>query len=331
MSMQGRRRLLGGLGAAALGLPALAPTTAQAQVAGNVVIGKDGWLFPAWDDVRRVDLAKTRRVAQFVNSAIQTMKLAGIEVVVSLTPTKARVYPEFLPEGFRSTPDADRRYALVLEELRRQGTLVPDLATLFATMRRSQPAEQIYFKADIHWTPMGAEPAATETAREIKARVQLPAAPRPGTRLGPPVTMRYEKNDLAAELPVAEQRRYPFEPFRVRQVVTQGQAALVEDDSADVTVVGNSFMQVGYGFPPMLSNQLARPVALAVKIGRVGPYRTLLDYLASPGFRSQRPKVLVWHFLEGNMEIMPDHTGTWAGAAMAPNAFMTELRNRVAR
>jgi alginate O-acetyltransferase complex protein AlgJ len=300
-------------------------------VAGNVVVGKDGWLFPAWDEIRRVDLAKTRRVAQVITNAVQTMKLAGIEVAISLTPTKARVYPEFLPDGFRSSPEADRRYAVALEELRKFGTVVPDLATLFATLRRSQPAEKVYFKADIHWTPMGAEPAAAETAKAVKASLRLPPSPRPGTRLGPVVTMRYEKNDLAEQLPAAEQRNYAFESFRVRQVVRGGQAALVEEDSADVTVVGNSFMQVGYGFPPMLSNQLERPVNLAVKIGRVGPYRTLLDYVSGQSFRTDRPKLIIWHFLEGNMEIMPDHVGTWAAGAISPQAFMAELSNRVAR
>jgi alginate O-acetyltransferase complex protein AlgJ len=324
-----RRALLGGLGA--LGLSRAAFGQSTPLMLNNVVLGRDGWLYGGWEDVRRVDLARTRRVTTLISNAASILKQNGIDTVISLTPTKARIYPEFLPEAFRSTADAERRYAVALEELRRPGTVVPDLATLFADLRRTQPTQPLYFKADIHWTPMAAEPAAVETAKAIKAGLRLPPSARPGTRLGPHVSMRYEKNDLAEQLPATERGKYAFENFRVRQVQrASGQAALIEDDSADVVVVGNSFMQVGYGFPPMLSNQLERPVSLAVKIGRVGPYRTLLDYVTSAPFRQSRPKLLVWHFLEGNMEILPDHVGTWATGAIAPQDFLNDLRRAVA-
>lgn len=321
----GRRSALAGLAAVAGsgGLPA--PATAQNS--GQVVHGKDGWLFAAWEDIRRVDLAKCRRVAQLVGNAVGILQQAGIEVAISLTPTRARIYPEFLPDHFQPSNEAKRRYALVLEELRKSRAVVPDLADLFAGLRTSQPAEPAFFKADIHWTPMGAEAAATDMARQVKNAVRLPPPPHPGTQLGHTITMRYDTNDLAQLLPPAEQRRFPPQAYKVREVVrARGVAALLEDETADVVVVGNSYMQVGFGFPPMLSNQLGRPVSLVWKVGRVGPFRTLLDYLEGPLFKGQKPKLLVWHFLEGNMEYLPDVVSTFGQGAMPPQEFLSDLR-----
>jgi alginate O-acetyltransferase complex protein AlgJ len=319
-----RRALLAGLGAGGISL--IPFSAAKATIVNVVAIGKDGWLFPVWDEVHHVDFQRIQSAVQVVNEAVDIFKRANIDIVIPVTPVKSRIYREFLPDDFKFSADADRRYAVIMDGLRRPGTLVPDLAAALSNARAAQPGELMYFKADTHWTAAGAESAATEVAKQIKARLHLPPSSQPGTRLGPYVTMEQGKNDLAALLPAAEASKYPVVSYRIHQAPGgEGQASLVEDDSADTVVVGNSYMQPKYGFAAMLSNQLGRPVSLVWRINVFGPYRTLLIYLNSAAFR-RRPKLVVWQFNEFNMGQAADSKGVWGQNAMAPQAFLSEVR-----
>lgn len=307
------------------------PRADPASREGEVIHGRDGWLFGAWEDIRRVELRRTRELCQYLNGAVRIMRAEGLRVAICVTPAKARIYQDFLPADFQPNADATARYAAVMEELGRGEAIVFDHATQFAALRRSS-RDALFFKADIHWTPAGGAAAATELAKLVKSQASLPAPRRPGTGLGDYISMRYESNDLAGMLPPAQRARFPFEQFRVRRIIGAPQGVgLIEEDGADCVIVGNSFMQTGFGFPPMFSNQLARPVALAVQVGRFGPYTTLLNYLKSDLFRNERPNLIVWHFLEGNMEVMPDHSGYWGSSAMPAAQFISELRRLVRR
>jgi hypothetical protein len=319
-----RRAMVTGVGVGAIcGIPLEA---ARAAIVNVVAVGKDGWLFAIWDNVHHADVQKMRRMAQFVGDAIGVLKHANIDVAISITPSKARVYRDFLPGDFQFSAEADRRYATALEEYRRPGTLVPDLATTFANLRRAQPDAALFFKGDSHWTAAGAEAAAVGFAREIKEKLRLAPNATPGTRLGPPTSMLQEKNDLAELLPASDRAKYPMQTYLIHKPVeAEGQAALVEEDTADVVVIGNSFMQLKYNFSPMLSNQLNRPVSLAWKVNLYGPYRTLLIYLASESFRRLRPKLIVWNFQETDLEALPDSHENWYSNAMPLQSFMAEL------
>ena len=294
-----------------------------------VVVGKDDWLFAIYDEVRRTDLARVRAVTQVINDAVAAMKRAGIETVVSLTPAKARIYREYLPSDFQFAPDSDKRYVMSLDLLRAPGTLVPDLATVLLDARKAHPDEAYFFKADTHWTAAGAEPTAIELAKQIKSKLHLPPSSKPGTQFGPVVTMRQSTNDLAEGLPDAIGAKYGVQTYRMRQPVQAAGAGLVDDDDADVLLVGNSFMQPKYGFAAMLSNQLERPVSLMWKVHQSSPYRTLLSALGSDRFRRRRPKLLVWDFEETDMMATTDQPGVWGQNAMGSQAFLTDLRTTV--
>ncbi len=320
-----RRALFSGLGALAVTLS----RPARAAIMGVVVVGKDGWLFPVWDEVRTVDPQRIHKVTQVINEAVAILKRAGIETVISLTPAKSRVYREFLPDDFRFSADAERRYAIALDDLRRPGTVVPDLATLFLNLRKAQPTAELFFKTDTHWTPAGSEPAAVEIARAIKAQLHLPPSARPGTQLGDYVNMLQPKNDLSELLPPALKAKYPGQAYRIRRVIGAHQSALLEDDTADTVVIGNSFTQPKYGFSDGISKELNRPVGLMWKVHQFGPYRTLLDYLASAGFKQQRPKLIIWDFEETDVDAAADRSDVWGQDAMPPETFLASLRKAV--
>jgi alginate O-acetyltransferase complex protein AlgJ len=289
----------------------------------GTVIGQQDWLYLVWDDPRRADFNQMNRVTEIVEKAVATLRAARIDVVLAFVPAKSRVYRAFLPEDFRFTPETDRRYAVSLERLRKSGAIVPDLAEVFADMLKAKPDDKIFFKNDTHWTALGAEAAAKVIAQEMKAQLKLPPSPRPGANVGPAVTKVHVKSDLSLVLPPKE---HPDESFQVHEVVAaKGKASLIDDDRPDVVVVGSSYMQPKYNFAEMLSNQLNRPVGLVWKVHLVGPYKTLLSYVTSDSFKKQRPRAIVWNFLEIDMELMPDSQAALRENAMPPEAFLSEL------
>ena len=310
--------------AAAIGLM---PAATRAAVESNlVVIGKDGWLFPIWDEVRHSEPAVVRRVIDTLNQGVALLNAAKIEVAISLTPSKSRVFRDMLPNDVKWTAESDRRYASALDDLRRPGTLVPDQATLFASLRKQVPADSLFFKADTHWTAVGAEQSAKLMAQEIAQKRPLPPSKQPGSHLAPAVTIRQERNDLAAMLPQAEQSNYPFQSYALRKPAEAAGGALLDDDTADVVVIGNSYMQPVYGYSSVLSEQLGRPVGLFWKVHQMSPYWDMLTYLGSDASKKQRPRLIVWNLEESDLESMSSNPGTWGSTAMAPAAFLSGLQ-----
>jgi alginate O-acetyltransferase complex protein AlgJ len=302
-----------------------------AEAIGTVIIGREGWLFPAWETLPLVDLATVDKVAPIVAGVVSQFKAAGIDMAVTLMPIRARVYRPFYPSDAAFTADAQRRYAYARDRLTAHGVLVPDLATLFATLA-ARPAvaevatdanfapvgSDLFFKADTHWTTNAALPAADAVAAQMIARFAPAAGAAPGAQLGDAVRTLQEKNDLADLLPVADQAKYKLETYMLPQVAgLQGDDALIAPDAADTVVIGNSYMQPKYGFSTRLSHALNRPVSLFWKIDRYGPYATLAEYLKGDVFKTQRPKLIVWNIRETQMEHLPSDDDFYAQNAMS--------------
>ena len=303
---------------------------ADAQQPSLVEIGVQGWLFPTWDRIHRVDLAAVRSTLQSVTAAIEVLRAARIQVVICLIPSKKRIMSQFLPPGTTVAPEAAQRYSLTVQEATRVGALVPDLEALFRAQIQRDPARHLFFKSDTHWTPFGSEVAAVEMARQMRAGLQLPQSPRPGTRLGDLRTMTLAAGDLVQHIPAAQRASFGAEESLIRQILPpEGAAALIEDDSHDTVIVGTSNVQPRFGFQPVLSNQLVRPVGLTWRPNNVGTYFALLEYVRSEGFRRQRPRALVWNHLEQDMLSSPGNPA-WGTAAMAPAEFLNQLRRAVA-
>ena len=312
------------LGGAVLATPALA------EIRGEVVIGRDGWLFAAWENIRAGNIAGVRRVGGLISEAIGILKQGGIEVGIVLVPMRARIYPEFLPETFRMGAEAEQRYSTLLADWRRAGALMPDLATAFTALK-TREREPIFFKQDNHWRPPAAYLAAEEMARSAQA-ARLPPSSRPGTRLGDWVNFTQQTADLTALLPPADRARFPMERYRIRAVPPAVGSLLGDDDAgSDVALAGNSFTMPRMGFTPALSSALGRTVRLFMRAGNFGHWKMLTEYLSGPIFRNTRPRLLIWQLLEGNMEHMPDQRGYFGANAMAPAEFLRVVRQAAAR
>ena len=317
-----RRTVLAGAAATVI------PSVSQAAIVNLVAVGKDGWLFPIWDEVRRVDLKRIKPVVDVVAQAVDIMKKANIQIVFALTPVKSRVYEDMLLDDFKFSADPQRRYTESLTQLRALGALTPDMFTPLQALRKAQPAQPLFFKADTHWNATGAETSATAMAKEMREKLKLPASAATGTKLGAATTMTQEKNDLAALLPPADAAKYQLETYPLRAVQPSA-GGLLDDEAADVVVVGNSYMQPRFGFSAMLSNQLNRPVQLVWKVHQYGPYQTLLSYFASDAFKRKKPAVIVWNFHETDMIIPSDRKDGWGQNVIAPQAFLDAVKKAV--
>lgn len=319
----GRRAAFG------LSASALAAQGARAQGRPGAIRGRDGWLFLEWDDPANVDLTNMPRISGLLRDATALIRGKGIDVAFVVLPSKYRIYRDMLPPGHGYTQLADQRLALVLQELRGGSPLVPDLAAPLLERRRSAPQDQLFFKADTHWTPTGAAVTAAEMARQIRATIRLPASRAPGTRLGPPTTETRLRADLREFLPVADRAAYPNERFTIRPAVA-ARGGLLDTAASDVAIIGNSFMAPEFNFHAELSAGLERPVSLEWKIQTIGPFKTMVDYLASPLFRREKPKLILWTLLEGVMNLNPENRGAYPQSHMTGAAFLDGIRQALA-
>lgn len=315
--------------AVAASLAALVPAAAQAQPT-LAVAGKNGWLFPLWDRVERVDTTTLRQVVQVIAEATGVLRQARIDVAFCIIPSKARLYRQYLPDSVKPSAEASQRYTVPAGELRRAGAVVPDIDARFREVLQREPNRPLYFRSDTHWTPLGAEIAAVEVARLVKESLRLPQSPRAGMRLGNYRTMTLALGDLVRYVPQAQRKSYGPEESPIREVLApEGSSALIDDDVSDVQIVGSSNVSPRFGFQPVLSNQLGRPVGLHWRPNNVGPYGTMLEYVRSETFRKSRPRLIVWNLLELDMINLPNNP-SWTQFAMTPQAFLSDLRRAVA-
>jgi alginate O-acetyltransferase complex protein AlgJ len=320
-----RRNFL--LGSVALGAAAARPNPANAKIQGLVIIGKDDWLFPIWDDVTRTDLKAIDTVSAVYDTAIDLLAKAKIQTVMMISPAKSRIYHDMLPDDLQYSADSTARYDRARTSLAKNGTLVPDLATPLLALHKAQPTLPLYFKGDTHWTGPAAEVAATALAVAIKDKIKLPAAPGPAVAFAPTIgRSKQERNDLAVMLTGPDKAKYKLEEFAVHTVAQNAGGLLEGDTPGDVVLIGNSFTQPRFGFANMLSNQLGRPVTLYWKVHQFGPYFTLLDYLASPIYKARKPALIIWDYHETDCTVPPEHKDVWATSAMPTAEFLGKLR-----
>ena len=206
--------------------------------------------------------------------------------------------------------------------------VVPDQAAMFASLRQQHPDIQYFFKADTHWTALGAEQSAKLMASELKAHPpsagSLPPQPSNSPRRR---TRCRERNDLSSLLPSAQQAAYPFQHYMVRKPVAAGGSGLLDDDTADVLVIGNSYMQPAYGYAsvPIRAAWAPRLALLEGPISRASISPCWPTY-KSDSFKKQRPKLVVWNMAEDDFEVTSNNPGAWGQTAMPPTAFLADMK-----
>jgi alginate O-acetyltransferase complex protein AlgJ len=278
-----------------------------AQAASAVVTGKDGWLFPAWESLSRVDNAGTTRSIGLIKDVQQQLAREKIALVVLLVPMKAPFYAQRLPADQPLSPTVAQRYDQLQGAMTSAGLTTLNIKPIL--QRTEQGQQTAFYRADYHWTAWSAENTADATAKLINERYRLQGEPGGGAVLGGWFDRR-AFGDLASNfLPAVKRKAIGRDIYTVRHQVEKD--LLIDDAPAPVHVIGNSFVQPYLGFTQKLSSALDRPVTLTWNPGDIGPWATLLQYLESPDFAGHKPQVIVWQFNEGQFNLGPDASANW--------------------
>jgi SGNH hydrolase-like domain, acetyltransferase AlgX/Dolichyl-phosphate-mannose-protein mannosyltransferase len=294
-----------------LNLYKLPTSVASALPNSDVVRGKAGWLYLPSE--YRTDPATLADPASAGAYAAETMarigrllKEQGQSMQVMLVPNKSRAYAKYLPGDLKVPEVIDKRYARTLASLHRLGVLAPDLASAFEQVISKPGDQQLYFKQDHHWTPFGAEVAASQAAASIKGTgslkgmVDLSSLPTVTTKRtefpGKPSDLR----SLSNLLPAAEQKKLKPETFTRLEIKKQtaGAADLLGDSAPGISLVGSSFSAISsLAFAPLLEHNLSHEV-LNVSVPAEGPWQPMLSYLRSDAYQKSPPKLVIWEFWE---------------------------------
>jgi alginate O-acetyltransferase complex protein AlgJ len=290
----------------------LAATTAS-FARDAVLEGKQNWLFAGWESLTTAKPAAEKSSIGLIAGASRLFAKKNIKLIVLIVPLKPRYYEPLLPDGVAMSDEIRKRYDVLLTELRASGVTAIDVRDAFKTVIAGK--QEVFYRADFHWTTFAAEATADQVAASILSSGPLPGKAGTGMKLGDWINDRH-LGDLAANFLSPERKRaIGPEAYVIRQA-PKVDAGLLDSDPAPVAVVGNSFVQPYFGFSQRLSNKIDRPVSLKWNPGDVGPWATLLQYLKSPEFTASPPQFVVWQFNEAQLQNGPDAAGEWAAPSI---------------
>ena len=285
----------------------LIPLASQAatQAGPAAIQGREGWLFPAWE---LGTVADAQPAVQLIGQTREVLERRGIHLVVALTPSKVRIYPEYLPANLRLPAGFEISLARQVTALREAGVEVVDLS---GPMLAAKPRPQ-FLRTDSHWSVDAATAAARAVASRVRATGWIADLPKSDNPPLPRLREMHHVGDLVPLLPAIPGSR-PDKMAETIQIFREPDELALLDDAgplADVVVIGSSFAEPKWGFPRALGAALERPVGLLYGVGSYGYWYTLLDYLHGADFRATRPRLLVWQITETALPNLPDSV-TW--------------------
>jgi alginate O-acetyltransferase complex protein AlgJ len=305
-----RQKLINLFAAMVLLLPAW---TNDAVARDAVLEGKNNWLFAGWESLTETKPSAEKSSIQLIAEVDRILAARKIKLILMIIPIKPRYYQTLLPDGVIMSDEVQKRYDFLGTELKTAGVTVVDVRDAFKEVIGRK--QEVFYRADFHWTTFAAEATADQIAVVIKSSGPLPGNAGSGMQLGEWINDRH-LGDLAANF-LSPERKQVIGPesYMIRKSIKSG-TSLLDSEPAPVAVVGNSFVQPYFGFPQRLSNMIDRPVSLKWNPGDVGPWATFLQFLQSAEFKSNPPKFLVWQFNEAQIQNGPDAVGDWAAASI---------------
>ncbi len=298
------------------------------QVRGELLLGKDGWLFLRQRAIPRPDDDATilNHGADLLWRLQRATRAAGHRLVTLPLPRKASLAADKLPRGLAARSHLDRRLVAVL---RARGVAAVDVLPPLEALPRSWN-EAPYFRADSHLTQSAMVEVAELTARYLGAWVPLEERRSELRQLGPqaaefdllrfvgirwtPLTRRFASLERRHAFTViaADGRPMP----RLRPPWNDAQGAAAGQGSQPTLLVGTSFSTVAE-LSTLLSHAIDRPVLDAALAGE-SPFDLLQRVLQGP-WRLDTPHVIV---LELPNHLLFDEDGLKAAEALlgAPTA-----------
>ena len=129
----------------------------------KVVLGRDGFLFEKVyvDEFRRAGQspeATLRKASAAVRRLQDRLAADGIAFLLVIAPSKAEIYPEYLPEAADAAGRPNRRsnYENVIGFLRQDGVNLVDAHELFLEWKQEEGAPLLFAHSGTHWNYYGA-------------------------------------------------------------------------------------------------------------------------------------------------------------------------------
>lgn len=285
---------------------AQAPSQEEEQI--QYVNGLNGFVFRRTPDLVAPNLAGKART-DLLTLFVQVLQERGTTLVLAPLPPRGMVHGEHVdrsdPIGATFDPVAQRKgWDAVLAQLRETGARVAD-------MTQVPRSGDFYFRADTHWTNVGAQAGARAVAAEI-ADLHIPRRTFTSTLSG---TFN-SPNTMARKVAQACGRPVPPAETAPRSVTTSPPAGLLDELPNEIVLVGTSNSNLGQRDEANFSGRLQEETGLAVLnfsvIGGGG----------GSGMRSALEAREVW--------VNPPSVLVWENSPNAPYTNATELRQFIA-
>ncbi len=254
----------------------------------GVLVGEDGWLFT--DEEFKSDPSAERKLVQtadFIAGVGKRLNSGGTRLVVAVVPAKADIYPEKLGR-YRFPAEPAGRYAKTLDLLASRHIVAPDLKKALLGQKRR---EQVFLKADTHWTPAGAVMAANVLGGQWHGSPQAQAATYTLQQ-----TARFDVvGDLNRFIGGAIPGEETIPLYEAASTAPEAPAVdLFGAPDVPVVLVGTSYSaNPNWGFEAALKASLGADVVNVAEQGE-GPFKPMADYVGSPSFRQSPPKLVIW-------------------------------------
>jgi alginate O-acetyltransferase complex protein AlgJ len=279
----------------------------------GVVLGKQDWLYTDEEfDVAENYEENIRSHLLLIGRLNRRLASEGVSLVVSVVPTKARIYPEFLA-GRKPARAYGNLYDEVLAGLHAEAIPAVDLRGALAAGPAQQPT---YFRTDTHWTPWGAKLAAAQIARTLRD-ADLLRSPG-GVYATRTEEVRPFRGDLFSFLPLDPYFARLLPPQENIDVVkteafadgdrssTAEQDLFGDSELPDVVLVGTSYSaNPSWNFAGFLQEYLGEDIVNYAREG-AGPFRPMADYLRSEDFRRRPPRMVIWEIPERSLMAKPE-------------------------
>ena len=266
------------------------------------VEGKDAVFFRTFADLRLQHPMDDRVVHQLARLA-RVLHDNGTTLVYATIPAKSQGMPDFVPDeaaGYGFDPAiAEAVYDDITSRLNAAGILAPDL---MRALQAAKPDEHPFFRADFHWTSVGARLAAAAIGKAIKADpayADLTPATYVSAQVGEVTafsTMRRALQGFCKDaLPTVE--TMTWETHKVEDATATGGTVDIfgaSDQAAQIVLVGTSFSDSDVNnFAGFLQEYTGLEVVNQAITGG-NQYGAITSYLTSADFTDQRPTFLIW-------------------------------------
>ena len=160
----------------------------------QVVEGKDGFFFErvyvrAYREGGNREPSELRLISTATRELQDDLAADGVAFLLVIAPSKAEIYPEYLPDSVDTAGRAERRstYDDMIGLLRDAGVNLVDAHALFKELRRDPSAPLLFGKGGTHWNQYGSALVVERTTERLR---ELTGKDLPSIRVTGAVTNR---------------------------------------------------------------------------------------------------------------------------------------------